>query len=186
MRHKALAALLALTLGACGGGGLSLTEYAAEVENLTQTLYGRLDEIVITTGSPSVEDVQFVYTELAIAYRGLLDGLQAIDPPREAAELHDVSLDIVGRLTATQEALAGRADAVERQDQLSLLFDSPEARAADAVQQEIIAFCQGAQAQFDATADREALVGMPWIPSELQEVVQVVFGCGTEGPGGGS
>ena len=185
MRRIAWAACLTVALVGCGGGGLSLTEYGEEVSLLTNALYERLDEITIEEGPPSVEEVQFVYSELATAYRDLYTGLQAIDPPGDAADLHEVSLGIVGRLTKAQDALALRAIAVESQDQLPLLFESLEARAANAVQNEIIAFCQAVQAQFDATADREAFVDMPWIPSELQEVVEVVFGC-DEGPGGGS
>jgi hypothetical protein len=41
----------------------------------------------------------------------------------------------------------------------------------------MIAFCQEGQAEFDATADREVFDDVPWIPSELQEVVRVALGC---------
>ena len=36
---------------------------------------------------------------------------------------------------------------------------------------------QAGQAEFDKTADREILADVPWISSELNEVVDVVFGC---------
>ncbi len=186
MRHIVLATCLALVAG-CGGGEPSLTEYAEEVEGVTNNLYQTLDELTIEwpSGPPTVQDYQAIYRGLATAYRELRAGLQAIEPPREAADLHNVSLDIVNRLTTAQDALARRAEAVETEDELNLLFDSPEAQAANAAQEEMIAFCQGAQAQFDATADREPLQGMPWIPTELQEVVLVFFGCEDE-PGGNS
>jgi hypothetical protein len=57
---------------------------------------------------------------------------------------------------------------------------TPEAMAVAEVQEEMIAFCQARQAEFDATADREVFADSPWVPSELQEVVTVLFGCGTQ------
>jgi hypothetical protein len=127
-----------------------------------------------------VEDAQAVYDGAAAAFRQLLDGLQAVEPPDEVAELHTVSLDIMTRLTAAQEAFARRAEDYETGDDWDLLYETPEARAVNAIQEEMIAFCQARQAQFDATADREVLADVPWIPSEMQEVVTVLFGCGTE------
>ena len=44
--------------------------------------------------------------------------------------------------TAAEEALAQRAEDVETMDELSLLPDSPEFLAANAAQEEIIAFCK--------------------------------------------
>ena len=52
--------------------------------------------------------------------------------------------------------------------------------ATEALDEEAVALCQVAQAEFDATADREVFGEMPWIPSELREVVSVAFGCTKE------
>jgi hypothetical protein len=174
MRCFLLTACLALVCTGCGSNELSLDEYAHEVEGLTTALYGRLDEITISDREPTVEEIQMLYRELAVAYHRLLDGLEALDPPRDAVDLHDVSIDIITRLATTHDALAQRALEVRSFEEL---VDSPEAAAALAAEYEIINFCLAAQAQFDATADRGGFEDVPWIPSELQEVVEVVFGC---------
>jgi hypothetical protein len=101
-------------------------------------------------------------------------------------ELQAVALDIFSRLTTAERGLAGRAADLGSADELSLLWESPEAVAMVAVDEEAIAICQAAQAQADATADREAFADYPWISPELQEVVQVFFGCTKEERGEGS
>jgi hypothetical protein len=173
---------LALVVASCGGGELTLTEYAQQVEGLTTTMYQKLDDLTIEAPSepPTLEDLQAVYRGAATAYRGLLDGLQALEPPREAAELHTAALDLATRLTTAGEAFARRVEDVETEDELTLLFASPEALAAEAAAEEIVGFCQARQAELDATADREVLADVPWIPPEMQEVVLVAFGCETE------
>lgn len=187
MRRIVLATCLVLAISSCGSD-LTATEYGEQVEGLTTTMYRRLDNLgaELASEAPTVEVFQALFSGQAAAHRELLDGLQAIEPPKEIAELHAVSVDIMTRLTAAEEALAQRAEDVETMDELSLLMDSPEFLAANAAQQEIIAFCQAMQAKFDATTAREAFVDVPWMPSELQEVVVVAFGCDTEGSDGGS
>jgi hypothetical protein len=55
--------------------------------------------------------------------------------------------------------------------------ETPEGQAADAVLEEVFAFCRASQAEFDATEVREALEDAAWVPSEMKEVVKVAFGC---------
>lgn len=165
---------LALLGAGCGGGGLSLDEYAQEVESQTTGLYATLDELTIRDRVPTVEEMQTLYRELAAAYHRFHDGLAALEPPTDAADLHEVSLDIISRLATTHDALAERSLTAESVDEL---MGSAESLAARATEQEIIAFCIAAQHQMDATAEREAFQDVPWIPSELQQVVNVVFGC---------
>ncbi len=174
MRSLILVACFTLMSAGCGGNELSLDEYASEVEGHTTALYGRLDELTIQDRVPTVEEIQMLYRELAAAYHRLLDGLESLDPPPEADDLHTASLDIIGRLATTHDALSQRSLTIQSLDEL---MQSPEAQAALATEDEIIRFCIGAQQQFDATAQREAFEDVPWIPSELQEVVEVVFGC---------
>jgi hypothetical protein len=181
----ALAACLLSMVVACGGGELTLGEYAEEVEALTTTMYAALDDLVYTfeTASEADRDAGALYGGMAVAFAELLDGLEAIDPPAEVADLHDLSLDIMARLTAAQETFARRVeDSAEGGD--PGLENTPEALALRAVQDEMIAFCQARQAEFDATADREVLAENPWIPAEMREVVDVLFGCGSPGEGG--
>lgn len=183
-RTIALAASLVIVVASCGGGDEpTLTEYAEEIEGLTTTMYRTLDDLTITAEDGSevpVEDAQAVYDGAAAAFRQRRDGLQAIEPPGGVADLHAVSIDIMNRFTAAQEAFARRAREYKTADDWDLLYETPEALAVNAVQEEMIAFCQARQAQFDATADREVLADVPWIPAEMQEVVTVLFGCGTE------
>lgn len=188
-RTIALAVCLVIVVASCGGGGdeLTLTEYAEEVEGLTTTMYRTLDDLTITAEDGSevpVEDAQAVYDGAAAAFRRLRDGLQAIEPPDGVADLHAVSIDIMTKFTAAQEAFAQRAAEYKTADDWDLLYETPEALAVNALQEEMIAFCQARQAEFDATADREVFADVPWIPPEMQEVVTVLFGCGTEEGGG--
>lgn len=187
VRRIAAVTCLVVAAVSCGGGELTLGEYAEEVEGLTTHMYRTLDDLTITGEDGSevpVEDAQAVFNGVAVAFGELLDGLQAIEPPGEIAELHTLSLDIMTRLTAAQEAFARRAEDFEGAE-WDLLYTTPEAMAVAEVQAEMIAFCQARQAEFDATADREIFAESPWVPSELQEVVTVLFGCGTQ-QGGGS
>ena len=62
--------------------------------------------------------------------------------------------------------------------------DTPEGRAADAVLEEVYEFCRSSQAEYDATRDRESLNDLPWVPSEMREVVKVAFGCPPADSGG--
>lgn len=186
MRTTAVATCLALLVTSCGRGELSLTEYADEVEGLTTILFRTLENLTVegTFAAPTVEEIQAVYGGVATAFHGLLEGLEAIEPPKEVAELHTAALDMATNLAAAGDAFARRTDEVETEDELSMLFDSPEALAVDAAREEMVTFCQERQAEFDATSDREVFADTPWIPSELQEVVLVAFGCGDEGLGG--
>jgi hypothetical protein len=185
LRRIVLATCLVLT-ASCGGNALTLTEYAEQVEGLTTTMYGKLGDLgaELASEAPTVEGYQAFFNGQTAAYQELLDGLQVIEPPKGYAELHAVSVGIMTRLTIAQETLSRRADDIETMDELSLLPDTPELLAADAARYEIIEFCQAMQAHFDATAARDAFVDVPWIPSELQEVVVIAFACETEGGGG--
>ena len=181
MRTIVTAICLAIVIASCGAGRLTATEYAEEVETLTTTLYQRIEDLSQATGvpegTPTMEDIRTYYNGLAAAFRGLWDGLEALQPPGASAEDHAISIDLANSLTTATEAFARLAEEAETEDELQRLSESPEAAAAVAARDEMIAFCQEGQAEFDATADREVFGDTPWIPSELQEVVRVVLGC---------
>lgn len=182
MRRVLVATCLLLTLASCSGDELTLTEYAEIVESHTTTMYARLEGFTEegAFAGATVEKIQAIYREIAAAYRGLSDGLRAIEPPAEIVDVHDAAIEAVTKLTAAGDAMARRADAVETPDELSALFASPESQAFEAATTEMITFCQERQAEFDATADREVFAETPWIPAEMQEVILVAFGCGRE------
>lgn len=187
MRSIVAVTCLAL-VASCGGGELTLSEYAEEVEVLVTTMNRRLDDLDAERESevPTVESTQAFRNARVAARRQFLDAFRALEPSEEATELHTAALGIVTRLTAAEEALARRAEDVETEAELGRLSETPEALAADAVDEEAIAICQAAQAQVDATADREVFEDVPWIPSEMTDVVLVFFGCTKEERGEGS
>ncbi len=183
MRRILMVICLLLVLASCGNGELTLTEYAEQVEHHTTTMYARLEAATEegAFASATVEKIQSIYGVVAEAYGGLLEGLEAIEPPSDVAELHDIAVESASRLKAAGDAMARRANAVETPDQLDALFESPEARALEVASLEMTGFCQERQSELDATAERDVFADTPWIPAELQEVVLVAFGCDTQG-----
>ena len=188
MRSIFAAACLALVVVSCGDGELTLTEYAAQLEELVAAMNQEIDALDAELESQilTVEGVQSYLDAKTAVRHELLDGFEALAPPEEAAEMHAAALEMVGKLTSAEEDLARRVGDVETTEELNRLWDTPEGRAATAVDDEAVEFCQAAQAQFDATAEREVFDDVPWIPSELQEVVLVFFGCVQEERIGGS
>ena len=188
MRSIIMAIFLVLVVVSCGGGGLTLAEYAEQTEGLVTAMNGRIDalDVELRAEDPTVESTQNYFNQKLAARHEFLDGFQVLEPSEEVAEMHTAALDIVTRLTAAEEALAQWAEGVESIDELSRIWDTPEGLAMQAVDEEAIAICQAAQAQADSTADREALADFPWISPELQEVVVVFFGCTAEERGADS
>lgn len=186
MRNLVAAACVVLIAASCGGRQLTLTEYAEQVEGHTTTLYQTLDTLTTegTFEAPTVDETQAVYTGLAAAFHRLSDGLEAVEPPQDVAELHSAALAMATSLTAAGDAFAQRALDVETEAELSELFESPEAHEVEGAVEKMVTFCLERQAEFDATADREVFADTPWIPPEMQEVVLVAFGCETAGSGG--
>ena len=178
MRSAAAACVLILIAG-CGGGELTLTEYAEQVEDNTNAMYQTLEELTrdVAFEAMTVEDVKHVYGGVATAFNSLNDGLEDIEPPGDVAELHAAALGMSAELAASGDAFASLTEDIETEDELAKLFSSPEARAVDAAQEKIVAFCLERQAEFDATVDRERFADTPWIPPNMQEVVLVAFGC---------
>ena len=184
MRVAALAACLFLGLAGCGGSEPTLTDYAEGVEALTTALYDTTDQIsseieakVGPSGMPPAADLHAAYRDGAAAFQDFLDGLGDVDPPSDIAELHAALIDLATRLAATSDAMSARVDEFKDGDDWDALMQTPQARAARAAEEEIVAFCQERQAELDATVGREGLSDAPWIPAEMQEVVLVAFGC---------
>lgn len=173
---------LALLAPGCGGGELTLGEYAEQLEVLVTTMNRKISVLDSDLESEplTVEGTQSYFEEKVAARDELVAGFRAIEPPEEAAEMHAAALDIVAKLTNAERALAQQAEEIETADELSELWDTQAGLTVEAVDEEARAFCAAAQAEFDSTADRAAFEDQPWIPPELKEVVQVFFGC----PGG--
>ncbi|NNL13318.1 MAG: hypothetical protein HKO82_06480, partial [Acidimicrobiia bacterium] len=103
--------------------------------------------------------------------------LEAIEPPDEAADLHAAAVDAITALVAAEQELFDVANTSDDLETLENLWTSPAGEAARAADAKAIEICQAAEAAINSTEERQALVGMPWVPSELQEVVTVAFGC---------
>ncbi len=179
MRLIIAGALLAATAASCGGSNLTVTEYAAAVEDLVADMeaqFASIDEE--WTSQPPTAQGADDYWEQRLAIRAeFLESVQDLDPPDEVADMHAAAVDIFSRITAADEVLAARTASYETVTDHWQWVDTTEGRAADAILEEVYAFCRASQAEFDATEEREVLEGNPWIPSELTEVVSVAFGC---------
>ena len=170
---------VAAMAAACGGSSLTVPEYAAEVEDLVaemETQFATIDEE--WTSQPPTAERAKVYWEQRLAIRTeFLEGVEDLEPPDEVAAMHAASIDIFSRITAADRALAARTAEFETVIDHWQWVNTPEGEAADAILEEVYAFCRASQAEFDATGEREVLEGNPWLPSEMTQVVSVAFGC---------
>ena len=177
--RRALACAAVLVLAGCGGGSLTLSDYASEAELLVATMeadFGTLDASW-EAQSPSMERALEYWDGRLEIRSAFLEGVRGLDPPREAEGQHDMAIDIFSRITAADEALAAR---VRGQDTVSAHWawvDTPEGRASDAILAEVYEFCRASQQEFDATQARGAFADLPWAPSAATETVSVAFGC---------
>jgi hypothetical protein len=179
MRLMIAGALFAATATACGGSNLTVTDYAAAVEYLVADMVAQFASIDEEwTSQPPTKERAADYWEQRLAIRAeFLEGVEDLDPPDEIADMHAAAVDIFSRITAADEALAARSASFETVTDHWQWVDTTEGRAADAILEQVYAFCRASQEEFDATGDREVLEGNPWIPSEMTEVVSVAFGC---------
>lgn len=172
-------ALLATTATACGGGSLTVAEYAAEVEALVAEMASQFEAIDEEwTSQPASAGRAEDYWEDRLAIRTeFLDGVKDLNPPDEVAGMHQQSIDVFSRITAADEALAARTAQFETVNDHWQWVDTEQGRAAEAILDEVYAFCRASQAEFDATEGREVLDDIAWIPSEMTQAVSVAFGC---------
>jgi len=125
----------------------------------------------------TVEGVRTYWDGRVHARAEFLKGLQALNPPDEAAELHGTVLDLFARLTAAEEALAVRVASFETVTESEQWWDTQEGQAAHAIDEEVTAICHVVQARFDATIEREVFSAVPWIPTEMRETVRIDLNC---------
>ena len=168
-----------VVMAGCGGGSLTVTEYAQQAEELVGEMvvdFATLDA-AWEAEEPSVEGAARYWDGRLAVRREFLDGVRALDPPGAVIDQHMAALDVFSRITAADEALAVRAAGFETVTDHWQWVDTPEGEAADALLAEVFAFCRASQAAYDSTEDREGLQDVPWVPSDVTEVVSVAFGC---------
>jgi hypothetical protein len=168
---------LLVAVSACSGG-LSLADYAEQLEVLVSSMNARLDSLdADPQGTADLEAVRFYAIERVEARSVFLTDLRALEPPDEVAELHETAVGIIERLVAAESALADRVMTMSSADDIGSIWDTPEGVAARAADGKAVELCLAAQSEFDETADRADLKDVPWIPAEMKEVILVAFGC---------
>ena len=166
-------------MAGCGSGELSLTEYASEVEGLVAEMESGFVSIDAEWLSepPSVERAAEYWEDRLEIRNDFLDAIKDLDPPEDVEAMHAQSIDIFTKIMQADVALRAKAESFTELDSHWQWVDTPEGRASDAVLEDVYAFCRESQEEFDETQGRDALAEMPWIPSEMKEVVRVAFGC---------
>jgi hypothetical protein len=179
VRRVCSSALVILLFTACGGGSLSVSEYAAEAEELVAEMEARFVSLDADWEAqvPSMEGALEYWEGRLDIRHDFLEGVRALQPPDEVLPMHQSALEVFDRITVADEALAARAATFEAVTEHWQWVDTPEGRTADAVLEEVYDFCRASQEEFDATQGGEALEDVPWISPEVQEVVKVAFGC---------
>ena len=181
MRRMWVGVGLVLFAAGCGGGTLSLSEYNAQGGAVSVTMENRIDILDAEWDSqtPTTEGARTYWDRRLEARVEALEGFQDLRPPDSIAELHGTGLDLFGDLIAAEEALAVRVASFETATGPEQWWDTAEGTAVGAVEEEIYSFCLGFQAMYDATIERIVLSDVPWIPSEMKEIVEVDIGCET-------
>jgi hypothetical protein len=177
-RLSLLVLVLALVASACGSGP-SLTDYAAEIEAVVKSHNAGMDanDRDFESGPSTVERIR-AYASTRMEFRdAFLAGFEALEPPEEVEELHAAALETIRTVVSAERELFNVATTSNDLTELQNLWASPAGQTARAADEKAVAICQAAEAAINSTEDRQALVGMPWVPSELQEIVTVAFGC---------
>lgn len=175
-RLVAVVLVSGLALSACGGES-SLTEYATELEAAVTEMNGQLDDLdAELSETTDIEQVKRYAEERVTARYAFVRFLETLDPPSNVSDLHDAALGIMGRVADAESALADYVSEVNSLTEIEDFWSTPLGIAARSADAEAIELCLAAQAELDTT-ERSDLAGVPWIPPELKEVVEVAFGC---------
>lgn len=170
---------LTVALGACGGGTLTPSEYAEQAESLVAEMEAQFATIDSAWESqvPTVEGARSYWEQRLEIRAEFLEGVRSLKPSEGIAAQHAAALDVFERITAADEALAARVATFDSVTDHWQWVDTPEGQAAQAVLEDVFEFCRASQEEFDATAGREDLEDVPWVPPEMKEAIKVAFGC---------
>ena len=173
---------LALTLAAaaCGGSSESVPDYIEQIETITQTTgdaFDALDTERDAQDPPSVAETKAYLNARVDLRAAMVADFESLSPPDQLADLHAEALASMERVLASEEALATLAAEAETPADINAVWSSQEAVAWRAADDDIVALCQAAEAEFDTPEELEDLGDLPWLPSEMGEVVSVAFGC---------
>ncbi len=179
MRSAWVGVCLAVVLVACSGGSLTISEYAAEVEGLVAEMEASFASLDAEweSATPTVDGAKRYWDQRLEIRDDFLGAIQDLKPPEEVADQHAAAVDVFGRITEADEAIAAQVATYETISEHRPWLDTPQGQASLAVLEDVYAFCRMSQAEFDETIEREPLEGVPWLPSEMREIVRVAFGC---------
>jgi hypothetical protein len=182
MRRLGVILACAAGIAACSSATLSLAEYAETVEGLVA---GMEDGFLSIDGAwearePSAEGAAEYWGRRLEIRADFLESVRSLDPPDAILSMHRQAVDVFERITEADRALAARVATFSSIDEHWSWVETPEGRAADAVLEEVYAFCRASQDQFDLSEQAQALEDAPWVPAEMQQVVKVAFGCPPE------
>jgi hypothetical protein len=171
-----------LLLWGCSGGEPSLTEYVEHMNDLAGQASQRGGELFTDAAEVTDFTPQIVAAGLERGLREiripLQEGVDAIEPPEQVADLHHRMWGWHAEFIAIEEALAARAaSAADTEAGWERLSESPEMGAYRAAIAEGKQLCIDFQVELDATSERGDFADMPWIPGEMKEVVAAALGC---------
>jgi hypothetical protein len=165
-----------LFLSGCSGGGLSLTEYVDSLNATGDRTNPRAEALIAELErSITPRDVNATMERMVALRIESVEATEALDPPEQIANLHELFLGWELRLLPIEEALAARAGTVAGWEEF---FESPEVADYRAALVEGRQVCIEFQARLDATAERGVFADTPWLPSALSEIVDARLGCG--------
>ena len=181
-RSILLALCLGLLLLGCSGGEISLTEYVERVNAAAEPAGQKGAELLAEAAQVTDLTPQILQGGLERGLREIRIPLQEavddIEPPAQVADLHHLMWDWHASFLSVEEALAARAGIAEdTATGWEALSKSPEMAAYRAAIAEGKTVCTEFQAKLDATAERGVFADVPWLPSELSEVVEAALGC---------
>ena len=175
------AMLFGLVLASCGGGSLSLAEYNEQGMALGAAMEERIYALDAAWDSQTatLEEVRTYWDRRIEAYEVALEGFQALEPARDAAELHRTGMELFTKLVTAEKALAVRVASFESVTGPGQWWNTAEGAAVAEIAEEIYSLCLVFQSMYDATLERMIVSDVPWIPAEMKEIVQVDVGCET-------
>ncbi len=175
VRHVLAGLGVGLVLFGCGGSALSLSEYVDRLNAIGNDANPQLEVLIAELERSRTPTAVKATMERMVALRvESIEATEALEPPQQIADLHDLFAGWEVRLLSVEEALAARAGSVAGWEEF---FVSSELEAYRAALVEGKELCIEFQTRLDATADRGVFAGIDWLPGELKEAVEALLGC---------
>ena len=175
VRYAMAGFAVGLLLVGCGGG-LSLTEYVDRQNTIGDRTNPRAEALIAELErSTTPRDVNATMERMVALRIESVEATEALDPPEQIADLHQLFAGWEARLLPIEEALTFRAGTAAGWEEFFQSAELADYRAALVEGKQV---CIEFQTKLDATAMRGVFDDTPWIPGELKEVVEARLGCG--------